>query len=173
MPGGTSFSVTCSRSPRFAGAFTLRQRMLNFVQNIQYYMMFEVMEPTWHVLEKNLKSVSSQSALTLKRLCANRPCLQRGGRWLRCQSLCRGSSAPGGGSQACTRVCNEAVWLRLRAPWHRAVRVAWAPCSPEESSALSRAPAPHQHIPGPSRPQPETTAITRFQKTVAGAALPS
>lgn len=44
---------------RFAGAFTLRQRMLNFVQNIQYYMMFEVMEPTWHVLEKNLRSVSS------------------------------------------------------------------------------------------------------------------
>ena len=46
-------------SRRFAGAFTLRQRMLNFVQNIQYYMMFEVMEPTWHVLEKNLRSVSS------------------------------------------------------------------------------------------------------------------
>ncbi|EPY85337.1 gamma-tubulin complex component 2 [Camelus ferus] len=43
--------------PVFAGAFTLRQRMLNFVQNIQYYMMFEVMEPTWHVLEKNLKSL--------------------------------------------------------------------------------------------------------------------
>uniref|UniRef100_A0A8D2MKW8 Gamma-tubulin complex component n=1 Tax=Zonotrichia albicollis TaxID=44394 RepID=A0A8D2MKW8_ZONAL len=42
----------------FAGAFTLRQRMLNFVQNIQYYMMFEVMEPTWHILEKNLKLVS-------------------------------------------------------------------------------------------------------------------
>lgn len=32
--------------------------MLNFVQNIQYYMMFEVMEPTWHILEKNLRSVS-------------------------------------------------------------------------------------------------------------------
>lgn len=44
--------------PRFASAFTLRQRMLNFVQNIQYYMMFEVLEPTWHVLERNLKSVS-------------------------------------------------------------------------------------------------------------------
>ncbi|VTJ70325.1 Hypothetical predicted protein [Marmota monax] len=43
----------------FAGAFTLRQRMLNFVQNIQYYMMFEVMEPTWHILEKNLKSASN------------------------------------------------------------------------------------------------------------------
>ncbi|NXB93790.1 GCP2 protein, partial [Vidua chalybeata] len=43
----------------FAGAFTLRQRMLNFVQNIQYYMMFEVMEPTWHILEKNLKLASN------------------------------------------------------------------------------------------------------------------
>ncbi|XP_054975365.1 gamma-tubulin complex component 2 [Sorex araneus] len=42
-----------------AGAFTLRQRMLNFVQNIQYYMMFEVMEPTWHILEKNLRSASN------------------------------------------------------------------------------------------------------------------
>uniref|UniRef100_A0A8C5Q8W7 Gamma-tubulin complex component n=1 Tax=Leptobrachium leishanense TaxID=445787 RepID=A0A8C5Q8W7_9ANUR len=43
----------------FAGAFALRQRMLNFVQNIQYYMMFEVMEPTWHILENNLKSASN------------------------------------------------------------------------------------------------------------------
>lgn len=45
-------------SHRFAAAFALRQRMLNFVQNIQYYMMFEVMEPTWHVMENNLKTVS-------------------------------------------------------------------------------------------------------------------
>ncbi|KAK3559233.1 hypothetical protein QTP86_008357 [Hemibagrus guttatus] len=44
---------------RFAGAFALRQRMLNFVQNIQYYMMFEVMEPTWHIMENNLKSASN------------------------------------------------------------------------------------------------------------------
>ncbi|XP_041116359.1 gamma-tubulin complex component 2-like isoform X2 [Polyodon spathula] len=43
----------------FAGAFTLRQRMLNFVQNIQYYMMFEVMEPAWHIMENNLKSASN------------------------------------------------------------------------------------------------------------------
>uniref|UniRef100_A0AAY4ABF0 Gamma-tubulin complex component n=1 Tax=Denticeps clupeoides TaxID=299321 RepID=A0AAY4ABF0_9TELE len=43
----------------FAAAFALRQRMLNFVQNIEYYMMFEVMEPTWHVMEKNLKSASN------------------------------------------------------------------------------------------------------------------
>ncbi|KAL1264013.1 hypothetical protein QQF64_004368 [Cirrhinus molitorella] len=43
----------------FAAAFALRQRMLNFVQNIQYYMMFEVMEPTWHIMENNLKSASN------------------------------------------------------------------------------------------------------------------
>lgn len=43
---------------RFAAAFALRQRMLNFVQNIQYYMMFEVMEPTWHIMENNLKTVN-------------------------------------------------------------------------------------------------------------------
>uniref|UniRef100_A0AAQ4NNT1 Gamma-tubulin complex component n=1 Tax=Gasterosteus aculeatus aculeatus TaxID=481459 RepID=A0AAQ4NNT1_GASAC len=34
-------------------------RMLNFVQNIQYYMMFEVMEPTWHIMENNLKTASN------------------------------------------------------------------------------------------------------------------
>ncbi|KAG2463344.1 GCP2 protein, partial [Polypterus senegalus] len=44
---------------RFAAAFTLRQRMLNFVQNIQYYMMFEVVEPTWHIMENNLKTASN------------------------------------------------------------------------------------------------------------------
>ncbi|XP_069741372.1 gamma-tubulin complex component 2 isoform X2 [Narcine bancroftii] len=43
----------------FATAFALRQRMLNFVQNIQYYMMFEVMEPNWHIMENNLKSASN------------------------------------------------------------------------------------------------------------------
>uniref|UniRef100_A0A665VRI8 Gamma-tubulin complex component n=1 Tax=Echeneis naucrates TaxID=173247 RepID=A0A665VRI8_ECHNA len=43
----------------FAAAFALRQRMLNFVQNIQYYMMFEVMEPTWHNMENNLKTASN------------------------------------------------------------------------------------------------------------------
>ncbi|XP_014909785.1 gamma-tubulin complex component 2 [Poecilia latipinna] len=43
----------------FAAAFALRQRMLNFIQNIQYYMMFEVMEPTWHIMENNLKTASN------------------------------------------------------------------------------------------------------------------
>lgn len=57
-PSGSRAISDAFAPPRFAGAFTLRQRMLNFVQNIQCYMMFEVLEPTWHVLEKNLKSVS-------------------------------------------------------------------------------------------------------------------
>uniref|UniRef100_H2TKY6 Gamma-tubulin complex component n=1 Tax=Takifugu rubripes TaxID=31033 RepID=H2TKY6_TAKRU len=54
------FKQNSSRSPKwFAAAFALRQRMLNFVQNIQYYMMFEVMEPNWHIMENNLKTASN------------------------------------------------------------------------------------------------------------------
>lgn len=33
--------------------------MLNFVQNLQYYMMCEVLEPNWRQLEKGLRSVSN------------------------------------------------------------------------------------------------------------------
>ncbi|XP_068438926.1 gamma-tubulin complex component 2 [Clinocottus analis] len=51
------YSLQCAKW--FAAAFALRQRMLNFVQNIQYYMMFEVMEPTWHIMENNLKTASN------------------------------------------------------------------------------------------------------------------
>ncbi|XP_035664951.1 gamma-tubulin complex component 2-like [Branchiostoma floridae] len=48
------------QSPRwYAAAFALRHRMLHFVQNYGYYMMFEVLEPNWHILEQNLKSVSN------------------------------------------------------------------------------------------------------------------
>ncbi|KAK2180083.1 hypothetical protein NP493_457g05005 [Ridgeia piscesae] len=43
----------------YASAFALRQRMLNFVQNFLYYMMFEVIEPNWHLLEANLDSVNN------------------------------------------------------------------------------------------------------------------
>ena len=32
--------------------------MLQFVQNYEYYMMSEVIEPYWHILENNLKDVS-------------------------------------------------------------------------------------------------------------------
>ena len=44
---------------RYAAAFALRQRMLHFVQTYEHYMMFEVLEPSWHVMEKSLKSVWS------------------------------------------------------------------------------------------------------------------
>ena len=39
--------------------FALRQRMIHFVQNFEYYMMFEVIEPNWHLLEQNLRAVSN------------------------------------------------------------------------------------------------------------------
>ena len=42
----------------YAAAFALRQRMLNFVQNFEYYMMFEVVEPNWHIFQANMDSVS-------------------------------------------------------------------------------------------------------------------
>ncbi|XP_047134835.2 gamma-tubulin complex component 2 [Hydra vulgaris] len=41
----------------YSVAFALRQRMIHFVQNFEYYMMFEVIEPNWHILEINLRSV--------------------------------------------------------------------------------------------------------------------
>ena len=43
----------------YAAAFALRQRMLNFVQNFEYYMMFEVIEPNWQLFESNMDNVSS------------------------------------------------------------------------------------------------------------------
>lgn len=46
-------------TPRFGSAFALLQRMLNFVQNLQYYMMFEVLEPNWIELEKRLRTAST------------------------------------------------------------------------------------------------------------------
>jgi len=40
-------------------AFALRQRMLNFVQSFQYYMMFEVIERNWHIMAGKLKDAST------------------------------------------------------------------------------------------------------------------
>jgi len=48
-----------SRSRWYAAAFALRQRMLNFVQNFEYYMMFEVIEPNWHCFQQNMAKVSN------------------------------------------------------------------------------------------------------------------
>ena len=50
-------------SHAFSAAFGLRQRMLHFLFNIQHYMMFEVIEPNWHVLTQKLRSAPSLDTL--------------------------------------------------------------------------------------------------------------
>jgi gamma-tubulin complex component 2 len=47
------------QSSCYTSGYALRQKMLNFVQNLQYYMMVEVIEPNWVLFEKSLQSVSS------------------------------------------------------------------------------------------------------------------
>eukprot|EP01117_Protostelium_nocturnum_P017756 TRINITY_DN7283_c0_g1_i1.p1 TRINITY_DN7283_c0_g1~~TRINITY_DN7283_c0_g1_i1.p1 ORF type:complete len:773 (-),score=225.32 TRINITY_DN7283_c0_g1_i1:228-2546(-) len=42
-----------------SSSFSLRQRMMQFLQNVLYYMMFEVMEPNWQLLEKNLREANT------------------------------------------------------------------------------------------------------------------
>jgi len=42
-----------------ASSYSLRQRMLHFLQNLQYYVMFEVLEPNWSLLEQDLKSATT------------------------------------------------------------------------------------------------------------------
>mmetsp|Transcript_19781 Transcript_19781/g.59030 ORF Transcript_19781/g.59030 Transcript_19781/m.59030 type:complete len:895 (+) Transcript_19781:186-2870(+) len=46
-------SVQLSDASRVS-AFALLQRMLNFVQSLQYYSMYEVIEPTWHTMVEKL-----------------------------------------------------------------------------------------------------------------------
>ena len=48
---------TMQKSRWYSAAFALRQRMLNFVQNFEYYMMFEVIEPNWHLFQHNMDTV--------------------------------------------------------------------------------------------------------------------
>ncbi|XP_073238459.1 gamma-tubulin complex component 2-like [Porites lutea] len=50
---------TLNSSHWYAAAFALRQRMLHFVQTYEHYMMFEVLEPSWHLMEKSLKTVTN------------------------------------------------------------------------------------------------------------------
>ena len=42
-----------------APTYTLRHRMLHFIQNLLYYMMVEVLEPRHHELEKNIRTAST------------------------------------------------------------------------------------------------------------------
>lgn len=46
-------------SCRYIPAFALLQRMLNFVQSLQYYMTMEVLEPNWCSFEKTLRSAAT------------------------------------------------------------------------------------------------------------------
>ncbi|XP_060602983.1 gamma-tubulin complex component 2-like [Ruditapes philippinarum] len=58
--GNKSAKMYSLQSARwYSAAFALRQRMLNFVQNFEYYMMFEVVEPSWLIFESNMLSVSN------------------------------------------------------------------------------------------------------------------
>lgn len=51
-------TYSLQKSRWYSAAFALRQRMLNFVQNFEYYMMFEVIEPNWHLFQQNMDTVS-------------------------------------------------------------------------------------------------------------------
>ena len=55
----TSKQLEVARGRAFSLSFQLRQRMLHFLHNFLYYMMFEVLEPNWHTMMEKLKSVSS------------------------------------------------------------------------------------------------------------------
>ena len=61
MSNKTAKMYPLHKTKWYAAAFALRQRMLNFVQNFEYYMMFEVVEPNWHVFQANMDSVSHVS----------------------------------------------------------------------------------------------------------------
>ncbi|KAH8354810.1 hypothetical protein KR084_008685, partial [Drosophila pseudotakahashii] len=43
----------------YRSAFTLRQRMMNAIQNLEYYMMIEIIEPNWHIFIEKMKSVEN------------------------------------------------------------------------------------------------------------------
>ena len=41
---------------QFSSSFALRQKMLNFLQNLEYYMTFEVLEPNWEEMITKIRS---------------------------------------------------------------------------------------------------------------------
>lgn len=49
----------------YRAAFTLRQRMMSAIQNVEYYMMIEVIEPTWHEFVAKLDTVSNVDEVLL------------------------------------------------------------------------------------------------------------
>lgn len=61
-PTKPSFVLNC----RGTAAFALLQRMLNFIQGLQYYISYEVLEPTYRQLEKHLKQVTTIDEVLVK-----------------------------------------------------------------------------------------------------------
>ena len=62
LPPSLPLSLSLSLSLSFysgTAAFAVLQRMLNFVQGLQYYMSYEVLEPNWRHLEKSLNNVTT------------------------------------------------------------------------------------------------------------------
>ncbi|XP_041449373.1 gamma-tubulin complex component 2 homolog isoform X2 [Drosophila obscura] len=43
----------------YRSAFILRQRMMNAIQNLEYYMMIEIIEPNWHIFIEKMKKVEN------------------------------------------------------------------------------------------------------------------
>lgn len=44
---------------QYRAAFTLRQRMMSAIQNLEYYMMIEVIEPVWHTFMQQISKVKN------------------------------------------------------------------------------------------------------------------
>ena len=54
----------CTRSVSTVGgalqrAYCLCQRMMHFMQNFEYYMTVEVLEPNWHTMEAKLRAAAT------------------------------------------------------------------------------------------------------------------
>lgn len=48
-----------STSEQYRSAFTLRQRMMSAIQNLEYYMMVEVIEPVWHIFMQQISKAKN------------------------------------------------------------------------------------------------------------------
>ena len=58
MPFLCLFVVIVTRRATIA-EFTLMQRMLNFVQGLQYYMSYEVLEKNWLLMQRTLREAAT------------------------------------------------------------------------------------------------------------------
>lgn len=58
--------ATAAGALAFNNAFILGQRMLTYIQNLQYYMTFEVLEPNWNSFFQFLDKVSMYDVYFLR-----------------------------------------------------------------------------------------------------------